>query len=120
MIKNSARASNQNVRGIAAMGTGLKKATTAANPPDLMLNSGTRLKAHPLSGGAGGVTGAVAGAGVALGAALNVGVGGRGHGIHCHLGLGVHALAADPGACDSLSILQVHVACDIRPVTSCC
>ena len=62
-----------------------------------------------LSGAARGVTGAVAGARIALGAALDDRVIGVGQGGHCHGSLGVHAISADPAAGNSLGVLPVHV-----------
>ena len=70
-----------------------------------------------LSGGAGGVTGAVARARIALRAALDDGVVGVGQSSHCHGSLGIHALSADPGASDSLGVLQVTQQSDMY---SCC
>ena len=61
---------------------------------------------NALGGGAGGITGAVSGATVALSTTFDNGIVGIGQSSHCNLGLGVHALSADPGTSYSLGILQ--------------
>ena len=66
----------------------------------LLLDSGA------LSGGARGVTGAVAGAGVVLCAALDGSIVDLCGGAHEHISLGVVALSVDKAVSDSLGVLH--------------